>query len=95
MAKKKTKKPAVPAYETVSKTGDILEGTGIVISVLCLLIGVVALFSSGNPTAFAGIGFGLLLMITGYTKKTSAATMAMYIIQIRDLDSVAKDEVSA
>lgn len=95
MAMKKTKKPTVPAYETVSKAGDALEGAGIIISVLCLVVGVVSLLASGSPMAFAGIGFGLLLMITGYAKKTSAATMAMFIIQTLDLDPVAEDNMSS
>jgi hypothetical protein len=75
-----TKKPVVPTHETISKAGDALEITGIIISTLCLVVGALTLFTSGNGVPFIGITFGLLLMITGYTKKTSAATMAMFII---------------
>ena len=56
-----------------------------VISILCLVLGLVLMFGGASPVLLAGIPLGLLVMITGYTKKTSAATMAMFIMQSEGL----------
>lgn len=85
----------MPAHETISKAGDWLENAGMIIAGLCLVVGIIAMFNGSGAGPLLGIPFGLLLMITGYTKKTSAATMAMFILQSRELDSAAKDEASA
>ncbi|NKG22204.1 hypothetical protein [Paeniglutamicibacter terrestris] len=89
-----TNKRAIPAQEIISKSGDRLEITGIVISFLCLAIGVVSLFNGGNGIPLVGIVLGLLLMITGYAKKTSAATMAMFIMQSVDRELATENKAS-
>ena len=70
-----------------------METTGIFISVLCLAVGCLALFASGTGTPLLGVGFDLLLMITGYTKKTSAATMAMFSMQAQALEQKTENKV--
>lgn len=87
-----TKKIAIPAHETVSKAGDVLETVGMLIVALSLLGGLAVVIAGGTAAILGGVPIGLLVMITAHTKKTSAATAAMFILQSRELGAATELE---
>ncbi|MGP5226572.1 hypothetical protein [Arthrobacter rhombi] len=79
-----TTKLDTKAQNRIRNTGDVLEITGQSIAGLSLLAGFALFLAGGSVVAFGGVPIGILLMIAGYTKRTSAATMGMFILQAED-----------
>lgn len=88
-----TTKPGTKAKGKVENTGDILEITGQSIAGISLLAGIAIGLAGGGLVVLGGVPLGILLMIAAYTKRTSAATMAMYMLQTKDARDVLENDV--
>ncbi|MGP5219864.1 hypothetical protein [Arthrobacter rhombi] len=72
------------AQNRIRNTGDVLEITGQSIAGLSLLAGFALLLAGGSVVVFGGVPIGILLMIAAYTKRASAATMGIFLLQAED-----------
>lgn len=83
----KNKNRVVPSQDQVLKTGDALETTGAVMAVIGLVLGIVIAASGGNGLMLGLVPIGILIMISGHTKKTAAVSSALLILQMSELES--------
>lgn len=81
------KVPSIPSTEFVLTSGDGLERTGLVVSGLGTVLGILLLVTSGSPVLLGLIPIGLLLMITGYTKESSTANVAAFILEMERFEA--------
>lgn len=80
-------KAVVPSEDHVLNSGNALETTGAVLAFIGLALGLLLMITATNPFGFGLIPIGLLLMITGYTKKTSTVNAAMFILKMSELEA--------
>ncbi|MNW55046.1 hypothetical protein D3C74_326830 [compost metagenome] len=80
-------KAVVPSEDHVLNAGNALETTGTVLAVIGLLLGFLLVFVAQNPFGFGLIPIGLLVMITGYTKKMATTNAAMFIIKMHERET--------
>ena len=88
-----TNEIAVPSYVSVTNAGDKLETVGIVLAAGSVLVGLIMLFTNGNPIAFIGAVLGVLLMIAGHTKSLAAMAYANYVMQSIDSGRMTEREM--
>lgn len=89
---KNTQNNAVPSQDHVLNSGNALETTGTITALIGILIGLVMMFSTGNPFGFGLIPVGLLVMITGYVKKSAAVNAAFFIIKMHECEATSSVE---
>lgn len=85
----KNQSAAIPSQDHVLNSGNALETTGNVIVFIGLLGGIILTISAGNPYGFGLIPVGLLILITGYVKKSAAVNAALFIIKMHERESAA------
>lgn len=84
-------KSVVPSEDHVLNAGNALETTGAVLAFIGVALGFLLVFTGGNPFGFSLVPVGLLLMITGYTKKSATVNAAMFIIKMNELENIKND----
>ena len=85
----KNQNAAIPSQDHVLNSGNVLETTGNVILLIGLLGGIILIISAGNPYGLGLIPVGLLILITGYVKKSAVVNAALFIIKMHERELIA------